>query len=130
MRIWLFLVSLAVNCPNFAATVTAFSCPLYLCRIKRKNSFCACGLSLSSAQSLTLLPFVISSPDLGAWPNIWVSMKFLCTPILQKSLGSTTTKRPFTFFWSSYLGKFMKYLGILLPNVLDCWLSKVTNVVV
>jgi len=81
----------------------------YLCRIKRKeNSSCsACGLtlqdltssltvphpSLSSVPSSSLLlPFLTSGPDLGAWPNCWVSVEFLHAPIPQKGSDCTTTK--------------------------------------
>jgi len=81
--------------------------PSYLCRIKRKeNSLCsACGHllqdlitssltvphpSLSGAPSSALLPFLTSDPDLGAWPDCWVSVEFLHTPIPRKGLGSTT----------------------------------------
>jgi len=28
-----------------------------------------------------LLPTLISGPNLGAWPDCWVSAEFLCTPI-------------------------------------------------
>jgi len=62
----------------------------YLCRIKRRNSsYSACRhhlqnlthllldcphLSLSGVPSLALLlPFFTSGPDLGAWPDCWVS---------------------------------------------------------
>jgi len=41
-RNWPFPALSAVNSPNFAATVTAFSCPSYLCRIKRNSSCSAC----------------------------------------------------------------------------------------
>jgi len=28
-------------------------------------------------EPLALLPFFISGPDLGAWPDVWVSVEFL-----------------------------------------------------
>jgi len=83
--------------------------PSYLCRIKRKeNSSCgSCGHhlqnmthlfldcphpSLSDASTLALLlPFFTSNPDLGAWPDCWVSVEFLYVPIPRKGSGSTTT---------------------------------------
>jgi len=81
----------------------------YLCRMKLKqNSSCsACGHQL---QDLTLLLldspaseplrraiFGITSsifdlwPDLGAWPDCWVSVEFLHDPIARKGSGSITT---------------------------------------
>jgi len=55
-RNWLFPVSSAVNCHDFTATVTAFSCPLNLCRIKwKENSSCnACGHPLQDLTHLLL----------------------------------------------------------------------------
>jgi len=45
------------------------------------------------APSLALLPFFTSAgPDLGAWPDCWVSVEFLHGPIPRKGSGSTTTK--------------------------------------
>jgi len=69
----------------------------YLCRIKRKenaapsDSLCrkyltSCivpHLSFSGAPSLALLlSFLTSGPDLGAWPDCWVSVEFLHAPSL------------------------------------------------
>jgi len=48
-------------------------------------------LSHSGRPSLTLLPFLTSGPDLGAWPDCWISTKFLHTIIPRKGSGSTTT---------------------------------------
>jgi len=48
--------------------------------------------SLSGAPSSALhLPFLTSGPDLGAWPDCWVSMEFLHALIPRKGSGSTTT---------------------------------------
>jgi len=35
--------------------------------------------------------FLTSGPDLGAWPDYWVSVKFFHAPIPRKGSGSTTT---------------------------------------
>ena len=59
----------------------------------------------SIISSLTVLPlnvfvilsldplslFSIYGPDLGVWPDCWVSAEFLCAPIPRKGSGSTTT---------------------------------------
>jgi len=52
-------------------------------------------LRLSDAPSLALLlPFLTSGPDLiRAWPDCWVSAKFLCAPISRKGVDSTSTTR-------------------------------------
>jgi len=51
-------------------------------------------LSLSGAPSLALLlPFLTSGPNLGAWPDCWVSVEFLHALILRKRSGSTTTTK-------------------------------------
>jgi len=39
-----------------------------------------------------LLPFLTSVPDLGAWPDYWVSVEFLHAPIPRRASGSTTTR--------------------------------------
>jgi len=88
-------VSSAANCLNFAAMVTAFSCPLTyagyngrrillaapadtLCRIQLISSWIILHLSLSGVPSLALLlPFLTSSPDLGVWHHCWVSVEEL-----------------------------------------------------
>jgi len=69
----------------------------YLYRIKRKNSSCACGHLLQDLTHLyldcpaseplrrailTLLSSLMSGPDLGAWPDCWVSVEFFHTPPL------------------------------------------------
>jgi len=42
-------------------------------------------LSLSGTPSLALLlQFFICVPDIGAWPDCWVSVEFLHTPIYRK----------------------------------------------
>jgi len=76
----------------------------YLSGIKW-NSYCsACGhplqdlthllldcpaSELSDAPFLALLPFLTFGPDLGEWPDSWVSVEFLHVPIPQKGSGST-----------------------------------------
>ena len=81
---------------------------LYLHRISRKeNSACsACGHplqdlnhlldcpALNPSVNLSLAPLsllLIFGPDLGVWPNCWVSAEFLRAPIPQKGSGCTTT---------------------------------------
>ena len=41
--------------------------------------------------SLSLPLFLICGPDLGVWPDCWVSAEFLRAPIPRKRSGSTTT---------------------------------------
>ena len=50
---------------------------------------------LNPFANLSLAPlslFSIYGPDLGVWPDCWVSAEFLRTPIPRKGSGSTTTK--------------------------------------
>ena len=81
----------------------------YLRRISRKeNSACsACGhplqdlnhllLDCSASEpfvNLSLAPlflFLVYGPDLGVWPDCWVSAEFLRAHIPRKGSGSTTT---------------------------------------
>ena len=87
----------------------------YLHRISRKeNSACsACGHPLQDLNhllldcpapdpfaDLSLAPlflFSIYGPDLGVWPDCWVSAEFLRAPIPRKGSGSTTTHRYHSF---------------------------------
>ena len=51
-------------------------------------------LPLNLFVNLSLAPlslFLTYGPDLGVWPDCWVSAEFLRAPILQKGSGSTTT---------------------------------------
>jgi len=85
-----------MNYPDFAATVTAFSCPLLPMQDKTEGEFFLQHLRTPSTESdsppsLALLPFLTSDSDLGAWPECWVSVKFLHAPIGRKGSGSTTT---------------------------------------
>ena len=51
-------------------------------------------LLLNPFANLSLAPlslFSIYGPDLGVWPDCWVSAEFLRAPILRKGSGSTTT---------------------------------------
>ena len=51
-------------------------------------------LLLKSFANLSLAPlslFSIYGPDLGVWPDCWVSAEFLRAPIPRKGSGSTTT---------------------------------------
>ena len=81
----------------------------YLHRISRKeNSACsACGHPLRNLNHLldclaseplrksifgfSLSLFLTYGPDLGVWPNCWVSAEFLHAPIPRKRSGSTST---------------------------------------
>ena len=81
----------------------------YLHRISRKeNSDCsACGHPLQDLNHLLLdcraseplrksifgssLSILVYGPDLGVWPDCWVSAEFLRSPIPRKGSGSTTT---------------------------------------
>jgi len=68
-----------------------------LCRIQL-TSYIVPHLPFSGASSLApLFPFLTSGPDLGAWPDCWISVEFFHAPILQKGSGSTTT---ISFNWT------------------------------
>ena len=59
-------------------------------------------LLLNPFANLSLAPlslFSIYGPDLGVWPDCWVSAEFLRAPIPRKGSGSTTTTT--TSVWSS-----------------------------
>jgi len=47
----------------------------------------------SPPSSAPLLSFLTSGPDLGGWPDCWVSVEYLHAPIPRKRSGSTTTRR-------------------------------------
>jgi len=103
-----FPVSLAVNCPDFAATVTPRSQPsfVFLSMQDKAEKNSSCGYHLQDLSHLpldcsaseplgapylaSLLPFLTSSPDLGVWLDCWVSVEFFRTPILRKRSDSTT----------------------------------------
>ena len=54
-------------------------------------------LLLNPFANLSLAPlflFSIYGPDLGVWPDCWVSTEFLRAPIPRKGSGSTTTTKP------------------------------------
>ena len=79
----------------------------YLHRISRKeNSACSArGHPLQNLNHLLDCPaseplrksifgsslFLTYGPDLGVWPDCWVSAEFLCAPISRKGSGSTTS---------------------------------------
>ena len=53
-------------------------------------------LSLNLFVNLSLAPlslFLTNGPDLGVWPDCWVSAEFLRAPIPRKGSGSTTTMK-------------------------------------
>jgi len=50
-------------------------------------------LSLSAGHLMALLRLLTSRPDLGTWPDCWVSVEFLRAPIPRKRSGSTTTTK-------------------------------------
>jgi len=63
-----------------------------ICKIKLASFWIVLHLNLSNVPSWVLLPFLTSGPDLGAWPDCWVSTEFLRTPIPRKLSGSTITR--------------------------------------
>jgi len=100
----------------------------YLCKIKRKeNSSCsACGHHLQDLTNLLLdcpaseplrraifgitSSILTSGPDLAAWPDCWVSVKFLQAPIPRKGSGSTTI---------IYNLKIFEYLHLFIRDLLQ-----------
>ena len=110
-----FLAPFAVSFPVFAAMATVFFYPhvftgsvgkrillvvpvdtLYRTSIISSSTV----LSLNPFSNLSLAPlslFSIYGPDLGVWPDCWVSAEFLRAPNPRKGSGSTTT----TFFFST-----------------------------
>ena len=63
-------------------------------------------LLLNLFANLSLAPlslFSIYGPDLGVWPDCWVSAEFLRAPIPRKGSGSTTTT---TIFGRKLVGSF------------------------
>ena len=108
-RNFFFLAPYAVSSLVFAAMVTVFFYLLIftgsvgrrvlvvvpvdtLCRTSVISS--SVVLLLSPFANLSLAPlflFSICGPDLGVWPNCWVSAEFLRAPIPRKGSGSTTT---------------------------------------
>ena len=58
-------------------------------------------LPLNPFANLSLAPLSLLSiygPDLGVWPDCWVSAEFLCAPIPRKGSGSTTTTTRWRWF--------------------------------
>ena len=106
-----FLTPYAVRSPVFAAMVTVFFYlhiftgsvgrrilivvpvdTLYRTSIISSSTV----LLLNPFTNLSLAPFSLFSiygPDLGVWPDCWVSAEFLHATIPQKGSGSTTTTR-------------------------------------
>ena len=104
-----FLAPFAVSSPVFAAMATVF---FYLhiftgsvgrrillvvpvdTLYKTSIIFSSTVLLLNPFANLSLAPlslFSIYGPDLGVWPDCWVSAEFLRAPIPRKGSGSTTT---------------------------------------
>ena len=104
-----FLAPFAVSFPVFAAMATVFFYPhIFTGLVGRRILFVVPVDTLyrtsiiSSSAVLPLNPFVnlslaplslfsIFGPDLGVWPDCWVSAEFLRAPIPRKGSGSTTT---------------------------------------
>ena len=104
-----FLALLAVSFPGFAVNATVFFYlhifagsvgrrillvvpvdTLYRTSIISSSTV----LPLNPFVNLSLAPlflFLIYGPDLGVWPDCWVSAEFLRAHILRKGSGSTTT---------------------------------------
>ena len=113
-RNFFFLAPLAVSSLVFAAMVTVFFYlhiftgsvgrrilivvpvdTLYRTSIISSSTV----LLLNPCANLSLAPlslFSIYGPDLGVWPDCWVSVEFLRTPIPRKGSGSTTTTTTIT----------------------------------
>ena len=104
-----FLAPYAVSSPVFAAMVTVFfylhiftgSVGKRLLIVVPVDTLYRTSIISSSTvvllnpfANLSLAPlslFSIYGPDLGVWPDCWVSAEFLCAPIPRKGSGSTTT---------------------------------------
>jgi len=104
---WPFPVSHAVNFPDFATTVTVSFVHLSMqdetkgefflqpCRHHLQDLIhlpldCRSSEPLGMPSLALLLPFLTSGPDLGTWPDCWVSVDFLRALILRKGSGITT----------------------------------------
>ena len=103
-----FLALFAVSFPVFAAMVTVFFYLHIFTGLVRRRILLAVPVDtlyrtsiISSSTVLPLNPFVnlslaplslflIYGPDLGVWPDCWVSAEFLRAPIPRKGSGSTT----------------------------------------
>ena len=102
-----FLASYAVSSPVFAAMVTVFFYLHIFTGSVGKRILIVVPVDtlyriISSSTVVLLDPFAnlslaplslfsIYGPDLGVWPDCWVSAEFLHTPIPRKGSGSTTT---------------------------------------
>ena len=104
-----FLAPFAVSSPVFAAMVTVFfylhiftgSVGKRLLIVVPVDTLYRTSIISSSTvvllnpfANLSLAPlslFSIYGPDLGVWPDCWVSAEFLRAPIPRKGSGSTTT---------------------------------------
>ena len=94
-------------------------------------------LLLNPFANLSLVPlflFSIYGPDLGVWPDCWVSAEFLRAPIPRKGSGSTTTTTTTTVTARRFLVQFSSfcllmtslriYLGMPMPPcMLTIWPS-------
>ena len=104
-----FLAPYAVSSPIFAAMATVFfylhiftgSVGRRILLVVPVDTLCRTSI-ISSSTVLLLNPFTnlslaplslfsIYGPDLGVWPDCWVSAEFLRAPIPRKGSGSTTT---------------------------------------
>ena len=108
-RNFFFLAPYAVSSPVFAAMVTVFFyLHIFTGSVGRKilivvpvDTLYRTSIISSSTVvllnpfgNLSLAPlslFSIYGPDLGVWPDYWVSAEFLRAPIPRKGSGSTTT---------------------------------------
>ena len=108
------LAPYAVSSLVFAAMVTVFYLHIFTGSVGRRILIAVPVDTLyrtpiiSSSTVLLLNPFAnlslallslfsIYGPDLGVWPDCWVSAEFLRAPIPRKGSGSTTTSLWFKF---------------------------------
>ena len=113
-----FLAPFAVSFPVFAAMATVFFYPhIFTGSVGRRVLFVVpvdtlYGTSIMSSSTvlplnpfanLSLAPislFLTYGPDLGVWPDCWVSAEFLRAAIPRKGSGSTTTRYKLSFVFS------------------------------
>ena len=141
-RNFFFLAPFAVSIPVFAAMATVFFyLHIFTGSVGRRilfvvpvDTFYRTSI-ISSLSVLPLNPFVnlslaplylfsIYGPDLGVWPDCWVSAEFFRAPIPRKGSGSTTTTTTGKFinrgsnkhFWECKNGRWLPSLRWFHPT--------------